>query len=452
MRPNAALVNPEVMKRDGKARAGTRKKVATIEEEMVELPEKKGSKLKGVRNVGPADMDREDGELDFDDEEEEIEQESADEEGMHQEELFFREVESFLLREDNPQKEDVESNLELLEMGFGEMRSQRKAKQYLHRYMELKGALKRLRPCAADEGRSQFPTILNVTNQKLPIFSGDFADWQAFEDAFRLEVDDRKESDAQKLQNLRKCLKGKARNMIEKFGLLEPDAYRKAWEHVRGYYKNSYEAFRAHVARMFRHTPVEFEDAENARKVIDAIEASVEKVKGIIGDICKSPGAWEGIAFTAAVHLISLMDAKTREHWHFNRAKPEAIPTLDEVAGFYLQKVKTWEESKENQKTKKDKEGDQKRKGGEENFANRRNGNDGFHRAAKLSKAECFHCQGSHFLAECKDFLAESHERKVDLLKKFHLCISCGKRHLGQCPARCGKCGGKHRIELCPQM
>lgn len=386
-------------------------------------------------------------------EEDEVVLESTVQEQVSEGEAFFQEVETFLENEGHGvSRAAVETHLEVLEMAFDSTRKQNQGKRFLPRYVHLKKNLKELLPAPKEEGSFVFPTVINVTNQKLPTFSGDFADWQAFEEAFRLEVDQRKESDAQKLQKLRKCLKDEARDMIEKFGLLEPDSYQRAWEAVRKHYRNSYEAFRSHVGRIFKHDSVEKNDFEKARKAISMIDASVEKLKGVIG----GGEAIAGISMAAAVHLVTLMDVDTREQWKLNRDKKESekIPTLEEVTQFYLTKAKSWEESKIDRA--KESPNDVKR--GERKAAAivrldsaRR---EGYSRATKNSRLECYRCNGQHMLTQCPQFVKDTKEKKMEWLKKCGLCEQCGSRHpsMTKCWALCNKCKGSHPDSLCPQL
>lgn len=96
--------------------------------------------------------------------------------------------------------------------------------------------------------------LKNITVQTkadLPKFGGAYADWKNFENAFRLDVNMKKGSDAEKLRKLGQCLTGRPMDLISKYDLLGENAYTEAWKDSKKHYCNSAEAFAEHVGVIF---------------------------------------------------------------------------------------------------------------------------------------------------------------------------------------------------------
>lgn len=366
----------------------------------------------------------------------------------------FTEKEDFSIMTD---KYDLESQLELLETAFKEIVSWGNAKDFTSQYMGLKKIIKKRLDETTTANKA--PISLSVQNDKeLPSFSGDFADWQDFVDKFRVAVADKKHlSGAEKFLKLQTCLgiNSEAKALIDKFPLHSEDGYEKAWKRLNDHYMNSYEAFRSHVARIFTETAIPLGDGDRVRKLIGKMEASVEKVNVMVKHE-------DMMSHAAAVHLVSLMDRKTREQWTLNRCESEKVPLLEDVAKFYLTKIKTWDEAKEDRRQ----DGDRFRpeikfsqnetmkpfhgkRRWEERVATSTNEGHG-QRASKRLQMDCFRCQGRHSLSACKMFASDSPEKRDKLVKDKQLCGICFGRHPEKtCMTRCFKCNGKHIMAFC---
>lgn len=77
--------------------------------------------------------------------------------------------------------------------------------KYMERYMRLKSELNKK---YSEEQAQAFPGNVTVqTKAEMPKFSGAYADWKDFENAFKLDVHMKKGSDAEKLRKLGQCLR-----------------------------------------------------------------------------------------------------------------------------------------------------------------------------------------------------------------------------------------------------
>ena len=172
------------------------------------------------------------------------------------------------------------------------------------------------------------------------------------------------------------------------------------------------EAFSTHVQRIFLSETIIRKDSKKALESIGRIESGVEKIKGMLDEV-------SGIDHAAAVFLVSLMDVDTREQWRMSRVDTDQLPSLESVATYYRQKVKTWDEAVNAQQGKRDLE---RRPKVEDRFEARR---DSF----KKKKLECYRCHQNHILAICPIFKNEPEEKQRRLLERFGLCETCFGRH-----------------------
>lgn len=321
--------------------------------------------------------------------------------------LMFEQVEGFV-EQDNGAAEGslIQTHLQLLETAFGLALKNDQLEQVMERYILLRAELNRMDTGGQTTGQA----VATLSKEELPTFGGDFAEWPAFEDAFRIEVADKRNlSEPMKLRKLKLCLKGEAKDLIEKFGLHEQGAYRQAWELLRTHYSNSFEAFSTHIARIFQARPVKRGDAEEGRRVIGTIEAGVRKAVQIV------PG--DNLAFASAVHLINQMDADTREQWKLAREDESVVPTLDQVTKFFLRKIKTWEEAAPVAKAK----GVQEAIQGDN--AGRSRGSDAANRGG------CFRCGAGHRVRFCPVLERDPPAKRKEWARQRGVCEHCLLRH-----------------------
>lgn len=357
---------------------------------------------------------------------------------------------------------EIKTQIELLNMGFDQLTNLGHAIEHTSLYVWLKNELnKRIL-----EGEKHIPEYMAVetVSIKLPTFSGVYADWEDFKEAFEIDVHNKKRlSDPEKLRKLLSCLTGPPKDLVNCFKLTDDRAYEKAWAKLREQYDNSYEAFNEHIGRIFKQDYIRRGDTAGATKSIATIRTSVLAANKIVEDR-------NAIACAAAVHLIQLMDVETREQWRLNRKNNTEIPMLEEVSDFLLEKVKTWEEGgsgsrlsfatnheyrESRKRTKDDKEFRMPFNRNEREYSKprrdfRRDGGDDFKYSRSIS---CFKCQGNHYISNCKDFLKMTAQDKNTLILDRRLCGKClRKQHFNSCTTRCWTCSSEdHNTIFCPK-
>lgn len=349
-------------------------------------------------------------------------------------------VEKFVFGEGfgNAKAFEVQTQLELLDMAIRELRELGEGVKYMERYMRLKSELNKK---YSEEQAQAFPGNVTVqTKAEMPKFSGAYADWKDFENAFKLDVHMKKGSDAEKLRKLGQCLSGRPKDLISKYDLLGENAYKEAWDDLKRHYCNSAEAFAEHVCAIFKQDRIKQGDAEGIRSLIGKVEASVKRSNEIVA-------GEDALGHAAAAHVITLMDAATREQWRLNRVTTEKLPTLDEVSRFCLAKAKTWAENSGEVSVRHD-------KGGEKVKMERRSNNyeEG---PSKMRRLSCYKCDAQHYLRECPRFQSDSAAGRDSFVKKNLLCRKCFAKHpLAGCRSTfdlCNKCTDPHHVMLCPK-
>lgn len=300
---------------------------------------------------------------------------------------------------------------DLLEMGFKTAMEGGQLERFMSQYVELKKQLLELDPKNKDPPSKGESGMTVWVKEELPIFSGRFADWPAFEDAFRLEVADRAEySEAQKLRKLNACLKGEARQLIEEFGLHEEGAYKEAWLLLKGHYTNSMEAFSEHVQAIVGTAAPTEGDSVGVRNAVGQMRAAARKARLAIA-------GRDALSVVTATLLLGLMDQNTRDTWRRAQEHPDRIPELDEVAKFYLEKAKSWEDrAKRREGLGQDQVGVQMPKVEA--------------RAPRGGGLSCYYCAGDHRLAQCGSFEKASPELRREFLRKRGLCEKCRGPHV----------------------
>ena len=106
------------------------------------------------------------------------------------------------------------------------------------------------------------------------------------------------------------------------------------------------EAFSTHVQRNFLSETIIRKDSKNALESIGRIESGVVNIKEMLNDVSAIDHA--------AVFLVSLLDVDTHEQWRIFRVDTDQLPTLESVAAYYRQKVRTWDEVVNAQQGKRD--------------------------------------------------------------------------------------------------
>lgn len=283
-------------------------------------------------------------------------------------------------------------------------------------------------------GSSDSEAFARLPKLDLPHFSGGYTQWREFFDIFVCAVHDRKNlAPVQKLQYLKGCLTGDAKNIIKTL-TLKDENYPIAIKQLKLRYDNVKTIRDAHFANIFGLQQLNAKSAAGIRKVCSQLNENVQALKNL-----KEPTeSWDSWLVYV---LKNRLDSETRMEWErfiasVDNPKFEAMLTfLNEFASaiesaeLRMGKSKPHTESKSSLHGKSD-------------------------HPTNSNQAEtgCFLCNDAHRLPQCAQFLSLTPgERKAKVLE-LRLCLNCfsRKHFVGTCvrPPSCRQCNGNHHPTL----
>lgn len=181
---------------------------------------------------------------------------------------------------------DIIVQLQLLPSEEPAVDYSKRIERFEAKYYELKAALTKIlekKPfLPEDQLKVNFPLAtrhVKYPELKLPEFSGNPLEWQAFYDRFVAAVHSSKElSDAEKLTYLRGLVVGKAADVIAGIPT-EDQYYREAWERLNKRYGDKRVLVTAHLAELFETPAMEKESTEALLKLVDRFDRIVAILK-----------------------------------------------------------------------------------------------------------------------------------------------------------------------------
>lgn len=166
-----------------------------------------------------------------------------------------------------------------------------------------------------------------LSQDKLPIFKGDFTQWATFRDLFRIEVHENQNfTDSQKLKKLLNALDGAAKRAIGDWRITGWQGYEDAWKALTRQYDNDYRTIRAHLQKTHELRPMRaascydmsesFYTVRNARRNLQSM-LSVDRL----------------IDYQFLHQLEAILDEDSKREWEMRR-DTNTLPTLDEMFEF----------------------------------------------------------------------------------------------------------------------
>jgi len=263
----------------------------------------------------------------------------------------------------------------------------------------------------------RLPTI------ELPKFKGDIADWLSFRDTFESLIHRNETIDPiQKFHYLKASLEGSAAQIIKSLEFSSVN-YTVAWDAICSRFNNKRLLAHNHIKAIVNIGQMKQESSTQIRETIDTLNKHLRAL-----NVLEQPTEhWD----TLLIYLISTkLDNITSRAWEKERANND-IPTLEDFKTFLssradlLDSVEMSESSnskmKQNERAKV--------------------------RTFMLQKQKCTLCKEAHQLANCKQFLEFTPQRRAEHLKKTNLCLNCMKQghFLKECKSSlCKRCSGKH--------
>lgn len=305
------------------------------------------------------------------------------------------------------------------------------------------------------------------TQERLPTFSGNFAKWEPFRDAFIAEIhNNARLTNAQRLRKVLGSLEGAAKRAVGEWSVAEDGNYLLAWESLRQQYDNNHQTIRAHMQEVSSLLPIRAKSYEDLRDVLDTVRVNRRHLLSLL-----TPTQLIDYQF---LHQIErLLDEEGRREWEMSRRVNE-LPSLNEMFAFMEQRsncmaslamgtassrpvpANTRSEQRDVQKSTTDstQRGSGPSHSAPASHQGRRALNLPNEQKRPLDNRRCFKCElPGHALFHCKQFKDMSAIERRDFVQKKRLCESCfSPNHLTMACRReaCPLCPGlKHNSLVC---
>ncbi|XP_065224341.1 uncharacterized protein LOC135848369 [Planococcus citri] len=233
---------------------------------------------------------------------------------------------------------------------------------------------------------------------------------------------------------LKRAFIGEAEQILRHFGLKEA-TYPEAWDYVMKRFNNPRAIIRAHFRNL--HCLESIKNEQGIRSLLDKINVTLRGLKAVGLEIDDTFSQY--IAYLVGTCL----DPVTLKDWENSFKTTKRYPSFDELEDFLqIRSFSVEDRSSENnskkQKSHMDKTTDRGKSRNEK-------------KSFVAGKITCVVCSQSHFLNNCKDFMAKTPKERYNVVKKNDLCLNCFNpfHSTDKCTRpTCGTCSRKHNTLL----
>lgn len=303
-----------------------------------------------------------------------------------------------------------------------------------------------------------------LSQDKLPVFKGDFTQWATFRDLFRIEVHENPNfTDSQKLKKLLNALDGPAKRAIGDWRITEGQGYTDAWKALTRQYDNDYRTIRAHLQKIQELKPMRASSCEDMSESFYTVRNARRNLQSML--------TADRLSDYQFLHqLEAILDEDSKREWEMRR-NANTLPTLVEMfeflerrtmflsglsgtTGHYRSTVAEYKAA-----TQTDGLGRVSHSAANQPMQNRHNSQNIVNRSTKssgLSAEKCIKCgKNCYALFRCNEFEALTLVGRAQFVADKFLCRICfSSRHkTDQCyKMGCQKpqCGERHNSFLCP--
>ncbi|XP_047038037.1 uncharacterized protein LOC124643200 [Helicoverpa zea] len=276
-------------------------------------------------------------------------------------------------------------------------------------------------------------TRFKLPEIKIPMFSGNYTEWQTFRDLFLGLVHENKAlDDAQRFYYLRGHLTGEAEQLLRNIKM-SSDSYQIAWEKLDSMYNNKRFLANGILKRLLSQKNLVSESATEIKKLISTTSDCLESIKNLGIDV----SSWDILI----IHIISIkLDKDTRKAWELKVASEPSddLPTFVQFSEFLTGRFR-----------------------GLENIETKLNNSDkkvtkSFHIVKKNADhtASCLYCSEDHKIYLCKKFGKETNDARRNFALENKLCFVCllNNHSAKACrnTLRCQVCKRRHHTLLHP--
>lgn len=170
------------------------------------------------------------------------------------------------------------------------------------------------------------------SQDKFPKFTGDFASWASFRDAFIAEVHNNERlTNAQRLRKLLASLDGAAKRAVGEWSVADDGNYLLAWTSLRQQYDNNHQTIRAHMQEVSGLRPIREKSSEDLRDVLCTVRVHRRHLLSLLTPT-------QLVDFQFLHRIEQLLDNEGRREWEMRRRINE-LPSLDEMFAFLEQRA-----------------------------------------------------------------------------------------------------------------
>lgn len=303
-----------------------------------------------------------------------------------------------------------------------------------------------------------------LSQDKLPVFKGDFTQWATFRDLFRIEVHENPNfTNSQKLKKLLNALDGAAKRAVGDWRITEGQGYEDAWKALTRQYDNDYRTIRAHLQKIHELKPMRSASCEDMNESLYTVRNAQRNLQSML--------TADRLSDYQFLHkLEAILDEDSKREWEMRR-DANTLPTLAEMFEFLERRTmflsglaattghyrSTVPEHKA--VTHTDGLGRASYSAANQSMQNRRNNQNIVNRSTKsswTSAEKCIKCgKNCYALFRCNEFEALTLVERAQFVADKLLCRICfSSRHkTDQCyKVGCQKpqCGERHNSFLCP--
>lgn len=280
-------------------------------------------------------------------------------------------------------------------------------------------------------------------------FDGTLWKWASFRDLYRAAVHDNEHmSNAQKFQQLRKSLKGEAREALGHWQVTDEN-YILAYQRLCELYDQPHRAATELLSRIFDldelHGP--------SSKGLQHLSNVANDVKRQMTALNYDTEHWDVLFITI---LQRKLDNESKKEWEIKRNAEN--PTLEEMLQFIENRARALTNVKPEPSNHKEQKDNRKRFGDKFDYHNPPKKPFVANKSVQGTRTEtsnpiCAFCNGSHLTRLCNRYLAKERDGREKMVKEKRLCINCLKPgHMAKfcMSGKCTRCEQKHNSTLCP--
>lgn len=281
-------------------------------------------------------------------------------------------------------------------------------------------------------------TKLKIDTIQLPIFDGNFDEWNSFRDMFESLVNKSpKIAKVVKFYELRSRLRGPALETIKGYQLTSSN-YDSAWSDLKKRFDHTEETVEDYI-RKFLEVPI-IERRANYTSLRSIVDATNQMLRAL-------PSAGVQVSqWDPFINLIikSKLDDFTRSEWRQKNPSDKLASTTDLID--FLENKSIELRPGTGERLSHMLRGEVKKNSPKKIFQV----NEKKQEKSSHNDKRCPVCKSTHFIQECFKFKKLTAKERSNLIKKLKLCFKCLFNHSYKlCKKACHHCSGPHHGLLC---